>query len=32
MGSQKPEYESMHPFAKLKETIVGFKDSLPLIE
>ena len=32
MKTQGINAESMHPFVKLKETIIGFKDSLPLIE
>lgn len=27
-----PQAEQIHPFVKLRETITGFKDSLPLIE
>jgi hypothetical protein len=27
-----PGADSMHPYIKLKETIIGFKNSLPLIE
>ena len=32
LSSRLPGAESMHPFVKLKDTVVGFKDSLPLIE
>jgi len=32
LGNKLPGAEGMHPFVKLKEAIVGFKDSLPLIE
>lgn len=32
LGNKLPGAESMSPFNKLKETITGFKDSLPLIE
>ena len=31
-ANKNPSFESMHPFIKLRETINGFKDSLPLIE
>jgi hypothetical protein len=27
-----PTFETVHPFVKLRTTIVGFKESLPLIE
>jgi dynein heavy chain len=29
---KQPNFETVHPFVKLRTTIVGFKDSLPLIE
>jgi hypothetical protein len=32
LSSRLPGAEGMHPFVKLKDTVVGFKDSLPLIE
>jgi dynein heavy chain len=32
MAAKNPNFESMPPFLKLRETITGFKDSLPLIE
>jgi hypothetical protein len=32
LQSKLTQPESIHPFVKLRETILGFKDSLPLIE
>jgi dynein heavy chain len=32
LQSKLTQPESIHPFVKLRETIIGFKDSLPLIE
>lgn len=32
LGNQVEKAESMPPYMKLRETIVGFKESLPLIE
>jgi dynein heavy chain len=32
LAGKLPGAESMHPFLKLRDTIAGFKDSLPLIE
>lgn len=32
LGSKLPGAESMSPFIKLRETIIGFRESLPLIE
>lgn len=30
--TKQPTFETVHPFVKLRTTIVGFKESLPLIE
>jgi len=32
LSNANPQFETVHPFVKLRTTIVGFKESLPLIE
>lgn len=32
LGTKYPAFETVHPFVKLRTTITGFKESLPLIE